>query len=95
MLDLSDHADDTRHTDHAGSTPELYDISNTTGVHNEVVFLISDEENDEDQNGLYYLPAAPEVDDPEEAFNPDVRNVSKNKLTCIIIPISLIVICPP
>ncbi|CAB3982186.1 retinoblastoma-binding 5 isoform X3 [Paramuricea clavata] len=33
----------------------------------------SDEENDEDQNGLYYLPAAPEVDDPEEAFNPDVQ----------------------
>lgn len=40
----------------------------------ERLFPISDEENDEDQNGLYYLPAAPEVDDPEEAYNPDVRN---------------------
>ena len=35
----------------------------------------SDEENDEDQNGLYYLPAAPEVDDPEETVNPDVRTL--------------------
>ena len=34
----------------------------------------SDEENDEDQNGLYYLPAAPEVDDPEETVNPDAQN---------------------
>ena len=46
-------------------------------VHSEVLFTISDEENDEDQNGLYYLPAAPEVDDPEETVNPDVRNVFK------------------
>ncbi len=46
-------------------------------VHSEVFFTISDEENDEDQNGLYYLPAAPEVDDPEETVNPDVRNVFK------------------
>lgn len=35
-------------------------------------FFVSDEDNDEDQNGLYYLPAAPEVDDPEDSFTPDV-----------------------
>ena len=34
--------------------------------------FFSDEENDEDQRGLYYLPAAPEIDDPEETWNPDV-----------------------
>lgn len=27
----------------------------------------SDEENDEDPDSIYYLPVAPEVDDPEEA----------------------------
>lgn len=26
----------------------------------------SDEENDEDLDSIYYLPVAPEVDDPEE-----------------------------
>ena len=26
----------------------------------------SDEENDEDPDSIYYLPVAPEVDDPEE-----------------------------
>lgn len=33
----------------------------------------SDEDNDEDQLGLYYLPAAPEIDDPEETWNPDAE----------------------
>ena len=31
-----------------------------------LLFLPSDEENDEDFESLYYLPAAPEIDDPEE-----------------------------
>ena len=56
-------------------------------LYTEGLFTISDEDNDEDQNGLYYLPAAPEVDDPEEAYNPDVRifHFQKSSLskTCI------------
>ena len=28
--------------------------------------ICSDEENDEDPDSIYYLPVAPEIDDPEE-----------------------------
>ena len=32
----------------------------------QIVLCCSDEENDEDLDSIYYLPVAPEVDDPEE-----------------------------
>ncbi|XP_046854519.1 retinoblastoma-binding protein 5 homolog isoform X2 [Xenia sp. Carnegie-2017] len=38
----------------------------------------SDEDNDEDENGLYYLPAAPEIDDPDETINPDSETYDLN-----------------
>ena len=30
------------------------------------LWCCSDEENDEDMDSIYYLPVAPEIDDPEE-----------------------------
>lgn len=36
------------------------------GVNLLMLNVCSDEENDEDLDSIYYLPVAPEVDDPEE-----------------------------
>lgn len=47
-------------------TPSSLNTSSRCG------YMFSDEDNDEDENGLYYLPAAPEIDDPDETINPDV-----------------------
>ncbi|XP_046854520.1 retinoblastoma-binding protein 5-like isoform X3 [Xenia sp. Carnegie-2017] len=41
-------------------------------------YMFSDEDNDEDENGLYYLPAAPEIDDPDETINPDSETYDLN-----------------
>lgn len=37
-----------------------------TWCNSSYVQFCSDEENDEDLDSIYYLPVAPEVDDPEE-----------------------------
>lgn len=42
-----------------------YFLSNNLRKSSYVQFC-SDEENDEDLDSIYYLPVAPEVDDPEE-----------------------------
>ena len=41
--------------------------SNTDPIHPDCeLWCCSDEENDEDMDSIYYLPVAPEIDDPEE-----------------------------
>ena len=59
-----------------GGWVRLYEEGPTDRLHSFIVFpedvnlscvhCFSDEENDEDLDSIYYLPVAPEVDDPEE-----------------------------